>query len=329
MICKSFFIPLLGFFTFGMTKIPVDFDMNVSTMLGEIKAAKLSVHRSGLENKHLLYPLQDGPFRTGNEKGSLESMNDWNASKCVPFKAVFDPALTGRIVKSLIPKLRSYGKFEEKASWDGKETSISRKDAGDSLSPYIKIPLDANFDFLKNIEQYKNLAEQVLSEFQGQIEYDNYEIHYLNGAQVDLTVRYRRIFRGGVLRGNVSYASVSFDVAATVISVQVKWPTFISDQDTNRVYANKKKRDFDEIQASVQDYIANVPAISNGVLESGSSKGSVKNPQKGLVESLTLSWIPSGAEDSSWIIPGFTFVLAISYDDNIKIYPYFDQLYFQ
>lgn len=45
--------------------------------------------------------------------------------------------------------------------------------------------------------------------------------------------------------------------------------------------------------------------------------------------SLALSWMPAGVEDSGWIIPGYTFVFEISYDDNVKIYPYFDQPYFQ
>lgn len=68
-----------------------------------------------------------------------------------------------------------------------------------------------------------------------EIEYDNYEAYYKNGNLFKMNIRFRRLFHGGVVRKNLSYIEVMYNLNGEVEKVKVKWPKFKKIEESNQL----------------------------------------------------------------------------------------------
>jgi hypothetical protein len=69
----------------------------------------------------------------------------------------------------------------------------------------------------------------------GNIEYCNSEEIAFNDTLLMTTLRYRRIFNGGIVLGNISYVDVTFSPDGELIGIEAKWPTFEKVRDDSIV----------------------------------------------------------------------------------------------
>ncbi|MDB5047219.1 MAG: hypothetical protein JWO30_290 [Fibrobacteres bacterium] len=311
---RKVILPLLTAFISGFAGIPVDINGNVSAMIKDYANGVGYTHKSGLKSGVVSYPSTNHGIECPNELNTASAITEWNGKKFKPFLLVHDSALYGTMAKVFKKKVLSLSNIGEKISDEEMLIQDGRKD---SLSYFIAAPGDPGFDFLKNFAYYKGIAEQAVSDMSSALEYDNYEITLQDGAQTRLDIRFRRIFRGGIVRGNASFLYVGLEQDGRIYKIRAKWPEFIEDGSAERAYAQRPRRTVNEILSEARSRVENIPDISN-------NSESIFHPQKGIIESMALAWIPQEESGRMIIKPGFSFISKVDYEGGVVMNPYQD-----
>lgn len=91
-----------------------------------------------------------------------------------------------------------------------------------------------NTDDLLSMEQLKgkgvSALRRHLKQFSGSLEYQTHEVSYeaINGKKVitEFRLRFARVFQGGFVFRNISYAYIVMDGRGKLKRIRIKWPTF-------------------------------------------------------------------------------------------------------
>ncbi|MDB5102622.1 MAG: hypothetical protein JWP91_311 [Fibrobacteres bacterium] len=303
-----------------LAAIPVTVDQNVTAMVEDFKKGSGNIHKSSLKAKAQAYGSLGTAIQSPNEMGTVASMADWNGRKCLVFALEHDSSTYAQLSRKFRNRIKSLSDKKEKISEDELVIQDEKQDTLDNLLPP---PTDTQFDFLADLDRYKAIAEQALVDMNGAVEFDNHEITYVNGCQSTLDLRYRRIFRGGLVRGNASFVYLRMNHDGKIIKVRAKWPVFKANPAVSALYSGRAKRSLDEVVSEARSYVENIPDISNSTAQ--------RRPVKGSLDGLALAWILDTQNGKILITPGFSFISKVEYEGGVVFNPYqdvslFDQL---
>ena len=225
----KYLMPLLVFSlnTFA-ANINFQIDSIVQNYVAKAKNGITTGHRSGitsLQIKKLKEPETDNCISDSIDKPGLD-LTKWKNKEDKEY-AIQNEELKTSIINKLKDQLLSYGNFSYSFSPSDGRFEFNRND--------LKMKDDGTFEFLGNKLDSLNLltiADDILINlkiFNGHVEFGNTIKGILNGEIYQLTARYRRIFRGGIVLGDVSYLSVQLSSTGELISISGRWPKFVSN----------------------------------------------------------------------------------------------------
>ena len=168
------------------------------------------------------------------------------------------------------------------------------------------------------IKKAVEIIREQLPKFQGLVEYQTYEIEYeaIRGEKVItmLSVRLRRIFKGGIVTRNISYIYVTLDGWGNLYEIRIRWPIFVerkllrNDELISITTAHKKalkiSEDMPQYKFNTGEYV------------------SVKDVN---LTGMACTWaLLDGKYDSNIIVPSFSYIQKITLENDFTFYKYLD-----
>lgn len=211
-----------------------DFNFSIDPEIGSFiqkqKQGTWYGHRSGLKSAEYTALcndskkddlLEDSVECTGLCKNNSIA---WKNNKDHEYNIIhgeFTPKIVAHIAMKLQPygiDTYSYNKIEYVFTFGRKDTARNNQGLLDIQG--------AKCDSFA-LDKIANNVLSALKVVKSQIEFSNKIVGILNGEVYQVTYRYRRLFRGGIVLGDVSYAEIKLDAAGKLLSVSGKWPRFI------------------------------------------------------------------------------------------------------
>ncbi|MGL1934207.1 MAG: hypothetical protein OCD01_04275 [Fibrobacterales bacterium] len=235
---KKIIITLVTLSALGFSQ---EFNQNVSDFVAGFYNKNTEKHRSGqvLSNKKLfegvetdfviedfeeteeLYQLDNSDVTHWKERELPEYRLNFNANKRLlkrfkkkkydDFEIQYDSSDKVCIVTPKVPMVAKWKKFSERKANRFADRILRKK-----------------FAFLKGKIEFSNSIKETESIDE-------------SGAErvVKYGVRYRRIFRKGILRKNISFVEVWFDASGSLEKIELRWPKFRSKQRYEAVTINE------------------------------------------------------------------------------------------
>ncbi len=293
---------------------PIEIDSNVVHFVSKHKESGFKNHRSSLQNSEeanisnvsvkvpgFIADLEDEP---GLSKcSSSKWKNGFDSEFLVKFE---DP--TNEFEELIKSSLKPYGIDTFRYSMNDNEFYLERKDFIYNKMGVLDIvgeTLDTN-DLLK----IANHIVDKIGIFKGRLEFSNFECGYLNENLHVVNIRYRRLFRNGIVLDNVSYFYLKLDATGKLISASGKWPRFIP------LAAASEAIDMNTgVELTKKWYRGNF------------SKVTIKNaedtpPIKAKIEGIALGWKCLESEKEIIISPHYAFKTDVTLKDGNKL-PHF------
>lgn len=267
----------------------VDFSEDVKRFKVEKKEGKGHVHRSGQYKKdQSLFDVTGFEhFPVGYEEDSIPS----NAEEAGVYKVVIDDAVAG--IGDIVKKDKSNSDLTiRKLAGNGDVIVLSVTDDRHVL-PKSTLEVDSL------VEIAKQLAKSRLKAFRNKIEYESRDITYANGKLFEIEVRFRRLFKGMVVRKSLSFVYIKLGADGDVRSIEIKWPKFVRLKNSNRP-------NVDIAFGKAEKYFENAPIIR--------SSERTDTPLKVTVKGVASSWVPS--QDGLSIQQGYSFLGEVEYDNG-------------
>ncbi len=207
----------------------VKFQVNtiVQNYVEKFKAGTASGHRSGITE------AQVTEFRQLETDNSISDSTDVPGINIDKWKKLIDAEyfikiceFKPAIIKAIKNRLLPYGNFAYSYTISDGRFEFKRND--------LKMKNDGTFEFLGTKLDSVNLLSiaddrlKKLKIFNGNVEFNNPITGRLNGDVYQITSRYRRVFRGGIVMEDVSYIAVQLSSTGELISIFGKWPKLIS-----------------------------------------------------------------------------------------------------
>lgn len=311
---------LFLFICANASDISIETDNVINDFIKNHKKTEFVNHRSGFKKadkntNSTVVADPTGFLENSDDKPGLTYSNAaaWKKSSDKEYKVLFD-APTKEFGDNLVSKLKSNGMSTFRYSEEDKEFYIERSDLkynDEGLYSIDGNKLDSN-ELLKIADKIVKKAEV----FEGRVEYSNAEYGYLNGKLSDVNVRYRRIFRNGIVLNNLSYLYVKLDVTGKVLSFKGRWPKFIS-------YENESESiDMESSFGVTMNYYENT--FDESVFE---TYGQKLKPVKAKIKGMAFGWKALESEtDPSLVVisPHYSYMAEIAFSDGESLPHYFN-----
>lgn len=299
--------------TFSFSDIPVFKNESVMTFISDVSNEKLINHKSGKNNQRIANKISERMRKNMNAGTEMKNaLLKWNQGDLDVYDVNIDSTIQSNVAQKFLSKMNGkITRFDK----DG-VVEIQDENFSDTLDFLNKIKNNVKnnveFNFLDNLGPYKEAAEKLLVDFDDAIEFDTYEIEYLDGKQVDLNLRYRRIFESGIVLGHNSYIYIEFkNKEFDIKKIQFRWPTFVKNEKKTVEKRKLGKSKINVIATALDQNLSKIPGLTGD--------GRLKLPKKANVQGAALAWKVS--EDQKTLEPHYSFIADVEYDDNIHIQP--------
>ncbi len=240
-------------------------------------------------------------------KSSFKSYSDaWSESYMSEYSVAADFSLAEKL-KELFFSSKSVEKYDSFTNEKG-EIRFQKKEVPMPSDLVIKSGTKIE------IEDYIKLAEKKLYETFGEAiegyEYSNYAIDEVscvsckdNSKMISgISIRFRRIFKGGIVDENTSYIRIEFDPDSSVRRLNVKWP------EIKELSVKKSIRKINNSIDPVMTYFSELKEIRKGT-----EMLSVKNIE---INSAARFWIAFENNGETVLSPGYSFIGTIHLEDG-------------
>jgi hypothetical protein len=298
----------------AMSAVPLKIQESVDMFMTNLTNGALHGHKSGLVKKNLEYAPLGKAIVGANELNPEAAMPEWKRLSNPIFVSKPDSGALlalGSLVSARIGSLQ-----KKQVRIFGDEVVIN-DDHADSMNTIQPAPAEG-FDFKQNLAFYQGISDSVLNDMKGAVELDNFEISFLDDRQVSIGMRYRRIFRGGVVRGNNAFVYVDLDRSGKVHRVRAKWPTMekVSGEQAN-LFQKRIRREIKDVYVTAQDYFASVPIRPN-------KPEKAPKAVRATLDGSAFAWIPEEMGQVTLIKPGVSFIGSVEFEDGTVVHPYAD-----
>jgi hypothetical protein len=303
-------ILLCLFVLFGQAlaqRIPFVVNDKVHRFVYKIHNHEPGIYRTGqLDKKDDLYDTDepDADFRSVlDEQEPLRSVPETDVNE---YRVLYDESR---------PKMEKFFKKPFPANEYGiiydeyfHEYSIQKKTPDKATGAAISLE-DAQKRIVK-------VVRTIFPFFNRKMEYDNYRIEY-NGTDVEFYVFFfRRIFKGGVVKQDVSNVEITLSPQGVFLGAKIKWPVF---RKATGVAPSEAIDIADAISFAIQETInAHSEATQWG-------SDLVMKATNAELTGMALGWFPAEMQDGSVLLtPSFSYSTQIKYDNDVELSPVVD-----
>jgi hypothetical protein len=157
------------------------------------------------------------------------------------------------------------------------------------------------------MDKAMRIARKALKDFKGRMEYENVETEYTDGKITSLSVRFRRIFKNALVRGNVSYAYVTIGGKGDLREIRVKWPRFSKIPGWNEPMSREKA--FEVAKSRMSE----MPNSRDGQREYEAIRSTAS--------SMALAWLTNAEDGRIVLTPGLSFIADVVYGNGDILHP--------
>ena len=296
-------------FSLSLGAIPVMRSEGINKLRDEIQKGAFLHHRTGLLDgaPDLFNPgTTDNKFPVDFDNPELPSASQerWGGQGTLnEYEVVIDSS-----IQSLKTKLTK--------EWSGSGL-IPKVNEGEGLITF-SLPVDSssihNSVDTSQLEALKAIALKEgnvrFKSFKGRLEYENLEVGYINSRISSVRVRYRRIFKGGIVRGDMSYAYVVINSTGITSELRVKWPKF------REVGASFKSISLEDATNKAERQLGEISAISNGK--------ETLYPLKAKLTGMSFAWQSLENNGKILLTPTLSFSGVVDYEGNQIKEPFID-----
>ena len=166
------------------------------------------------------------------QNGQRTTGGGWSGNSVSEFRVMYPDVMSPEIRKFYRKNMNGSGLTSERIKKEGvADVWVCELPVLESKECYTDnwfIPGELSLDSLKSLG-VKYLRKH-LRQFSGKLMYVNHEVEYeaIKGKQVvtNYTLRFARVFEGGVVFRNISYVKVILDGRGKLMAVKIKWPVF-------------------------------------------------------------------------------------------------------
>lgn len=251
----------------------------------------------------------------GDKKESFKSKIKNNELKT--YKAVY-PVISEDIKAFYKMNIKNVEGCKESIPKNGK-TWVLRFPYKNNIHPQLKMwdnPPELTKDEL--IEKCVEFLKEMLPQFCKNTEYQTEEIDYEsvegNKYITSLSLRLRRIFKGGVITRNFSYIYVKVDGWGNLSEIKICWPVFVE----NSLIESRKMISTKSVLSKARDISENMP------------KFKFNDGKEGIVKTVNLidvacAWAPqNGDYENNILVPSMSFIQNIVFKDGYSFHKYLE-----
>lgn len=261
-------------------------------------------------------------FRSGllSDESTANRFTPGNANEQIFIEAGFDIAEQNKVWENgnYEEYLIDYSNVEHVIKKYLKKKSSNLYVTFDTLSKEYRIVPKEKTNFLQSLgnKELLSVADSIFNTIFPSIkqlcEFDVYSLSYQNNSVYDMTVRYRRIFKHGIVRYNASSVNVQIDSAGNLIEIFIVWPKFtkISTATENKT-----------VKLSNNVISLLVSEINNG---ESNDENVTNSLTKAEILGVSFGWFPSDIDGLAKLTPCYSFSTRLSFNDQQKIVKIFD-----
>ena len=169
----------------------------------------------------------------------------------------------------------------------------------------------------KAIKIADQLISNILPKMDSYLEFHNISTEYVNDSLTSYTLRYRRIFHGGIICGNVSYVDLFISNTGVLTRIDIKWPQLIRKEATlskDGTVGNKKVISLIESAAQIEGALQ---AQFSHIKKIAGENSTDVNAQIGEIKGVSFAWKKVEGENGQFILtPCYSYLSEIKYDDS-------------
>lgn len=301
-----FFVLFINISLFAEKEVVVD--EKVQAFLYDMNSSSDLYHRSGLVyNK--------------NENAPESAKKSWNSDKKYNYMVLESVATCEKMKKHLFSEKNLNTKNFNIKSFDKKSTLLVEKKASPKPSDIIPAGSFSKEDYvniaLSYISGIKDLDEAVEIEsvaFETSRCPDCEEPFYKEKQVSGIYIRLRRVFEGGVVRGNLSKVLIKLDPDGSLRKLKIKWPEFQKiDKEENAVsFENNMSLLMNDLSAGEDAHV--ISAMTSIPIEKYEVNGAAK------------AWVPFVKDGKTYITPAISYKLNVFLKDESMITKIVDSL---
>ena len=168
-------------------------------------------------------------------------------------------------------------------------------------------------DLRKESDKY---VRTVLPFLKDKIEFDNNRIDYQNEKIQSALFLYRRIFKGGIVKLEVSKVEIVLNAQGTLQAITIKWPFFKKAED---VPSSETVGTYEGNNAAVRE-VLNRHSIATkwGTQDTLHATGAE-------IIGMAFGWFPAEMKDGTILLtPSYSYSAKVKYRDNVELNPLID-----
>lgn len=302
---------LLGALTAARAEIPVAAAERIGAFKGKVQRGEINGHRTGHltePGKHRLFEpgLKAARFPDGFDEPdeTPAAMDRWKGYGSLE---EYEIATDGSIheVKDMLSREWSDLGWEPRVDEADHEVAFSAPVDSSALHNTVEA---TELESLK-AKAFQEAARKFKA-FKGRIEFENVEVGYVNGAISNVRLRFRRLFKGGIVRHDVSFAYLVLDASGKVRELRVRWPKF------SKIPGGFPSRSLEETIEDATGRLAEIPEIANSKETLG--------PLKARLEGMAFAWAAVELDGKRILTPGVSFATQVEYEGGRTMRPFID-----
>jgi hypothetical protein len=301
-----FCLPIHGQHRSGR-ELPAQYDANVLQFIDQFQRGQFHGHRTGLMHRKEFHTIQ----RSESVKSARHS-GGWRREVAEEFAVIHDPSDTE--LKEILLALESetglqispYSETHHTYRLKSLEKNIKQDGQND---PSGRALLSAD----PLIAMGKQWVES-LPALQDKVDYFNDSKSFVNDRLESVTLRFQRLFRGGMVRKNASYLDVTLTPQGDITEIEIRWPRF------ERTGSPSNTLPFEQILRHVREEYACSPA-----LQDPENRAATRVPRRAHVKGAAFAWFPlSNEHDQEIISPCLSFMGEVTMEDDVAVPRYVD-----
>ncbi len=283
---------------------------STNTFVSNFYKGKSVKHRSGVVKEISKFNTLHNDLTIPDiieSEGDDDETNIWHAKKMKVFNAKYS-LKKNRLLKKFI---KNNSEYPFNISYDNEshiftltaQTPITERavafDENDALSKSNDI-INNYLPFIKNKIEFETFAFEEMAHMTE----ENVSGQNENSEVIEYGVRYRRIFKGGIVRKNLSFVELWYTADGTLKKIEFRWPQFKAKKKFKAITINEAWLQAIEKLNDLCDN--NMELVANSIF-----KG------------VALAWVPLKDGEikgkRSKVIPSFSFRVEIpAYEENAK-----------